>query len=70
MGEIKYAVYPGMIRSRNDGDWHYVGAAQLIRLYGVRPSECLIVVDDRDRMGGRGEGLIPLHPQHDYKEVI
>lgn len=37
----KYAVHPGKVRSRTDGDVHDVGFLQLARLYGVDPNECV-----------------------------
>lgn len=39
---IKYVVYPGMVRSKNDGQWHYISASKLIMLFGVNPLECEI----------------------------
>jgi hypothetical protein len=39
---IKYVIAPGYVHSVNDGDRHYIGAMQLIRLYGVSPKECRI----------------------------
>lgn len=35
MARVRFLVRPGQIRSRNDGDFHYVGAADLARLYGL-----------------------------------
>lgn len=69
---LKWVVFPGRVRSRTDGDEHYVGAAQLMRLYGVRPQECMVAdpvgsravyaatVRDADRLG-----LVPLVPRGD-----
>ncbi len=37
---IKYVIAPGYVRSTFDGDRHYIGAMQLIRLYRVSPEEC------------------------------
>ena len=71
MKETKYAVFPGKIRSKSDGDIHYISAEKLIRLYGVDPKECLIISDDRDlqRQRHRIDGLVQLHPRYhgDYK---
>jgi hypothetical protein len=56
---IKYVLHPGFITSRTDGDRHYIGDAQLARLYGVPMSECI------------KHGVLPgfngidLHPQYD-----
>lgn len=66
----KYALYPGTVRSKSDGDQHYITADQLCRLYGVRMNECMIVMP---RYYGnpmyrqfieRAEKLIPLRPRY------
>lgn len=61
----KYLLCPGEIRSKNDGDLHYISARRLIELYGVDPREC--TTDDRGL-----EGLIPLRPRYqgDYREWL
>lgn len=38
---VKYLLAPGPVRSRNDGDWHEITAAQLALLYGVPLDECI-----------------------------
>jgi hypothetical protein len=40
MSKKKYLVVGGYIHSKNDGERHYVSCSQLMRLYGVKPSEC------------------------------
>jgi len=42
----KYVVIPGEVRSRNDGDMHYLDAPKLMRLYGVRHHECIVMKGD------------------------
>jgi len=44
----KYAIFPGAIRSKSDGDFHWVGYAELIRLHGLDYREC---------MNAEGDGL-------------
>ncbi len=63
----KYAVYPGYVYSQNDHDKHWVSADKLIRLYGVKRRDCL-VIREHER-GANGEGLIPLKPRSngDYR---
>ena len=41
--KLKYAVYPGPVKSKNDGQVHFIGAAQLMALYKVQPQECLVI---------------------------
>ena len=43
---IKYAIRPGHVVSRTDGQVHYVGVAELMHLWGVRPSECIVIMHD------------------------
>ena len=40
----KYLVCPGYVRSKNDGDRHFISAHRLMNLYGVRPGECFVHV--------------------------
>jgi hypothetical protein len=47
-----YVLCPGYIISRTDGQMHHVGAAELKRLYGVRP-------EDRTIIAGRGYREVP-----------
>lgn len=42
---IKYLVYPDYVRAA-DGDVHFITAQMLMRLYGVRPDECIVVRSD------------------------
>lgn len=60
-----FAVYPAPITSMNDWDRHRVGAADLMRLYGVHPRECVVFRDERDTLGWRGRrfDLMPLVPR-------
>lgn len=48
MLQYKYIVFPGFVRSKNDGDEHFIGAGRLIRLHGINPRECLIVPHGQD----------------------
>jgi hypothetical protein len=41
MSKVKYILYPGNVKSVNDGDWHFITYGQLIRLYGLAPAECI-----------------------------
>lgn len=40
--KLKYVICPGTVISKTDGQRHYVGAMQLMRLYGVDQRECEI----------------------------
>jgi hypothetical protein len=60
----KYMLHPDFVKSKRDGDEHYISCSQLIKLYGVplrdcvkRPDRALTVSEMRD--------YIHLHPQYD-----
>lgn len=72
--KLKYVVYPGTVISQYDAQWHYITSDMLIRLYGVRPEECLVF--DRNKLPhprqiemflerARELNLIALYPQRD-----
>lgn len=64
MNDLTYAVFPGDILSAHDTDVHFVSARRLIELYGVDPSEC-VVIHDEERVGRSGinlDELIHLRP--------
>ena len=42
-----FAVIPGWIRSKNDGQDHFIGADQLMSLYRVPPAMCRIMKEGR-----------------------
>jgi hypothetical protein len=56
----RYVIHPGMVISRNDGQRHWISAEQLMRLYNVRPRECIIgsALGMRDH-----DGLVHLYPR-------
>lgn len=63
---VRYMIHPGPVDSKSDGDTHYVGVRDLIRLYGVNPSECC-VADDRTLRGMSRESydaMIHLYPDY------
>lgn len=61
MSDKKYLVCPGEVTSRTDGDTHYIGAARLMDLYRVNPSECMVLRGPYIRI--LHDGLIKLHPR-------
>lgn len=65
---IKYIVRPGFVYSRNDGQRHFVGFGQLVKLYHVNPRECLYD-DHKGSLLGYGERFLKdltiLHPRRD-----
>lgn len=67
----RYVVYPGEVRSKADGQVHFVCAADLIRLYEVDHRECIVhrqrQVYDRGYIEPTYPGMIPLTPRGDGK---
>ncbi len=67
----KYAVHPGFVTSRTDGDEHYMGALELVRLYQLKQGEYVVV--NRDKWGEltiasralNTEGMHNLYPRYD-----
>lgn len=59
----KYAVHPGRVQSTNDGDWHNVTGAHLVRLYGLRSGE--YIVWPRSNRGLQWDDYDHLYPLRD-----
>jgi hypothetical protein len=75
MLKIKYITHPGYVRSRVDGEEHWVSSAALVRLYKVNPKECRIAISSTDWSRGLKRSginkLIHLYPHSDggYKKI-
>lgn len=66
MTVYKYIIVPGYIKSKNDGEIHYISASQLMRLYKVNPLECIVALGKYWHRGRIGiESLIVLRPRYD-----
>jgi hypothetical protein len=61
----KYAIHPGWITSMVDGDSHYIGVGQLVRLYQLLPGEWIRWELEADKAGRDPEGYIHLYPRFD-----
>ena len=44
----KYLICPSHIRSKNDGDRHYISSVELMHLYGVSYKDCDIMSENHD----------------------
>jgi general stress protein YciG len=42
----KFLVIPGTITSKSDGDRHFIGARELMRLYRVKQEECVVMSEE------------------------
>lgn len=49
-GPRYYILHPGFVRSRADGDRHFISAADLRRLYAVPPDARCLVASDSGRL--------------------
>lgn len=64
---VRYFLHPGEMKSKNDGDIHYITAPQLARLYGLDYKKCHVIYDDRPetRKGLRAKpGDVHLYPKY------
>lgn len=61
-----FAIHPGNIRSMNDYDAHYVGAYQLIKLYGLPSNICFIWDEKRPETsaGAYFDDYLHLYPRY------
>ena len=66
----KYLVIEDTIVSKHDNDTHFIDANQLIKLYGVKRSECIIVKLGQNVRNVNVGNLIILKPRYngDYNE--
>lgn len=44
-------VHPGWVRSKNDGDRHFIGFMQLCQLFKLNPGECINMHDPANEYG-------------------
>lgn len=67
-GLPRYVLHPGIVRSKYDGQNHYVGIGRLANLYGVPMREC-VVAHDRIRLMGLSDAqldrMVHLYPRED-----
>lgn len=67
----RYAIYPGWVRSKNDGQDHFITASELAHLYGVRLDQCIVIEHDdylkswRRELIARASQLPGLWPRSD-----
>ena len=65
---MRYVLCPGWVKSKSDGDLHYITAPRLAQLYGVRVNDCAVWDSEKPQPGGRPEGIY-LYPDYhgDYR---
>ena len=60
----KYAIHPGYVVSKFDGDEHYITFSQLVILYGLDHREC-INWNEREEITRKRDDYIHLYPKYD-----
>jgi hypothetical protein len=48
------------VKSKTDGDIHYIGASKLAKLYGVKYSDCIVYNDE----------IVPSMTHQEWKQYI
>lgn len=66
MVQPKYAIHPGYVVSVHDSDLHYIGIAQLARLYNLGPGEYIVWDSQHPEtfLGRNWYDYTHLYPQH------
>ncbi len=68
----KYALHPGVIISKSDGEEHYIPASRLAQLYEVDGHDCIVWDSQRPEtfLGRKEENYIHLYPRTDGKYAL
>ena len=61
----RYVLFPGYVRSKTDGDLHFIDARQLARLYGLR----LHAPDTRDGLYEKDIIWVSRRNQEHFREL-
>lgn len=67
---IYYAIHPGSIRSEEDGQRHFIGVPDLLRIYGLQKYEAIVwdeISDPNISEKVKYNDLIHLYPRNDGK---
>ncbi len=64
---MRYVLHPGYVSSIHDGQFHYITADQLIKLYQLPPNSRVWIITHADPKPGYREepGDVHLHPRRD-----
>ena len=63
--KIRYAVYPGSVFSKNDGQYHHIPYYRLIELYKIDPKLCFDASRPENMVGTAGMNIFNLEPRYD-----
>ena len=62
MDQPRIYLHPGEVRSKVDGDIHYINAPKLARLYGVDYKKCYVIYETEEGgTAGYGERETDIH---------
>ena len=64
VGPLRFAVYPGGIRSQRDSNIHHIGFTRLCELYNVPPALCVDMSRPENRVGRDLSKLVALRPSY------
>ena len=60
---MRYIIHPGYVKSKIDGQPHFISAERLIALYKVNPKQCILASSDLH--GYSSTDFIHLYPLYD-----
>lgn len=60
---MRYILHPGTVKSKTDGQEHYISAARLARLYGLNLVDCIVHTEPKSYAFNVYD--IHLHPRYD-----
>lgn len=70
MTDSRYLLIPGHVRSKADGDRHYISAIELAHLYRVPMSDCVVLPEPEPGALGGGRRRTELLARADAGELI
>lgn len=66
----KYILHPGFIKSKYDGEIHYISCGQLALLYRIDIKECILDMGENSLRGLNLENYIHLYPKYNGEYII
>lgn len=65
MSNKKYACHSGYVVSKTDGQRHFISGYELMRLYDVNPTDCVVCSGKHSTIGMNDDDYIHLYPRYD-----
>jgi hypothetical protein len=72
LDEKKYAIHPGYVTSKNDGEQHFISYGQLINLYGLKEKDCIVWdLEIPETWRGRNhKDYVHLYPKYNGRYIL